>query len=96
MAKKHKGSHRYQLVRWGAKKTPIYKCIKPDCPHYKLLRMALNSINECNRCGRAHLISKRDVARKVVKPHCLECTRGAKPEELDFEDKLEALLKAAQ
>lgn len=87
--------HRLQLFLWGKKKTPIYKCVKPGCNYYKELNLAVGALTECNRCfTEAIAISKKDIRRRIVKPHCVDCTRGQKHKKKeDIDSALAALLE---
>lgn len=91
-----KHTHRLQLFLWGKKRTPVYKCVKPGCNSYKLLEMAVGALTECNRCFTEVIpITKTDVTKRRVKPHCEDCTRGRehKKKETDIDTALAALLE---
>lgn len=70
--------HKYQKVLQGKNKRIIYKCMKPDCTHYKTPEMIVNAIGECPRCGKSFVITKDMVrtGKEMLKPHCPDCVRG--------------------
>lgn len=79
MSKKavHSGPHKYMLVEWGEKKTPIHKCILPGCAHYVHTIMAENRESLCWKCGDRFILTKDKLER--VKPKCDKCIRRKGP-----------------
>jgi DNA-directed RNA polymerase subunit RPC12/RpoP len=64
--------HKYQLLLWGRKKTPIFKCMLDDCTHYVMQKLALNRTSICWKCGRHFKLTKAKLTRK--KPKCDYCS----------------------
>lgn len=70
--KKH-DIHKYERVKLGAKKWEVYKCVKPNCPHWIRQELVAGKVTECWRCGQEVVMTKPMAKQK--KPHCLNCTR---------------------
>jgi hypothetical protein len=63
--------HVYKRVKWGKKKTPIYRCILPGCTHYVLPEMLENRVAACPVCSKPYVIDIRKTTLK--RPHCDNC-----------------------
>ena len=73
--------HKYQRTILGRRNWLIYRCMVPGCTHYIDADLILNRLCECWRCGNAMAINKR--AALLAKPHCDDCVRSPKKDEVD-------------
>jgi hypothetical protein len=76
--------HRYKRVNIARNPSSEYlvlKCMKPLCSHYVSLTLALGNLCECNRCGEPFVLDK--VSVKQALPHCVDCTKHRKPENVE-------------
>ena len=69
----HKGPHKYKRILWGDKKTKIYRCMLPNCNHYKHVEFIEGTEFVCWKCGKTGIFTKEHVARDKVRPKCAEC-----------------------
>lgn len=65
--------HKYQRVKLGTKGFEVYKCMKPNCPHYLRKELVVGKATECWRCGQTVIMTQPMAKQK--KPHCRNCTR---------------------
>ena len=89
--------HRFKKVNIsGHGKAPywVYKCVKAGCTHYTPLALIEGTLSECNRCHEPMIMGKIQLngsgGRPMTKPHCNECIRSKKKEEVST---LEEFLK---
>lgn len=69
--------HKYVRGHLGTnKKTVIYKCSLPGCPHYVYPDRVLNQISICNKCEKEFVMPSKFSALKAspVCPDCLDVT----------------------
>lgn len=77
MSVKQKHIHKYMRVKWGKKGTLIFKCMLPNCPHYKPYELVRNSKSICWKCGVPFVMNLAAMQRK--KPKCPKCTGRPEP-----------------
>lgn len=90
---KYKHIHKYQKFEWGRKRTIIWRCILPNCPHYLHPEFIVGKQSICHRCDEVFLLSKDKLAR--AKPLCDICSgRGTKEKHMDLDfESLDKLIK---
>lgn len=99
---KHK-VHKYKRTFLGNKsnkksKTPIWRCMLPNCQHYLLTETVIGKDALCWRCGDIFNIKKFHLER--VKPLCSKCrgiidkTAITPQEQADITSGIEAVLES--
>lgn len=61
-------THKYILVKIGAKKRPELKCAIEGCAHHIAPELGIGRKSICNYCGKEFFLVKADI--KKNKPHC--------------------------
>jgi hypothetical protein len=91
MAKKvaaHKGPHKYLRVK--LKKSTVYRCILPGCPHYLIDRnLLINRMGRCFYCDSEFLITQKLAPANRKRIYCENCTE--RKEKIKVKDTVEFL-----
>jgi hypothetical protein len=69
--------HKYQKVKWGKKKTIIWRCVLEGCPHYLHNEVIEKRKSLCHKCNRPFIMTKDKMRR--VQPRCDMCQHGKDP-----------------
>ena len=64
-------THKYKRVKWGPKKTLIYRCMLPGCRHYLAAQFIEGKTAVCWKCGGIFIVTSQSLRR--VKLVCHEC-----------------------
>ena len=67
--------HKYERMQWPSG-TIFYKCMQPNCPHYlPIADLVIGRESLCwgHECNKLVLITKEDIAKKILHPMCEEC-----------------------
>jgi len=81
--------HRYKKVNLGAngKQFYVYRCTKPACSHYIRIELSEGKLCECNKCGEPMIINRAILShsggKPMTLPHCLNCVKRKKAEDVD-------------
>jgi hypothetical protein len=89
MARRPPHVHKYLRIEWGKKKTPVMRCVLPNCTHYVHMEMVLGRQSICWKCGAPFVIDRLAVTRK--KPKCYTCVNRKDQTLVDLDELLGGL-----
>lgn len=50
----------------------FYRCIAPDCNHYRVREGCIGKRNLCSFCGKQMILTREDLKR--ARPRCINCS----------------------
>lgn len=87
MSKKLTHVHKYKKIKWGRKKTIIWRCMLPGCSHYIHHELVRNRKSLCYKCDAVFIMNPDKMRR--TKPKCDRCQIKVE----DFTVNLDALIE---
>lgn len=84
--------HKYKRKKIGKKGWEVYLCTIPGCTHHVTKDLILGRKALCYYCNREFIITNP----RLVRQHCIECTRGNKLSDTKLLDGLTQILNKVE